>query len=224
MTELFGNILATAGGQDQFNAVLIVGAAIFCGTVGARIFQRLHIPQVVGYVVMGIIIGQPVLGLINGRAISALEPLNLFALGMIGFLVGGELKRQIFVKFGRQVMSILLFEGVAAFLLVGLSSFAVTWYFTDIRTAVAVGVVLGAICTATDPASTTQVLWEYKTRGAVTTMLIAIIALDDALALVLYAIAISVASVFTGTGEVSFVAAMAISLGEIFGSLCLGVG
>jgi Kef-type K+ transport system membrane component KefB len=208
-----------------FNAILILGIAIFGGTVGARIFQRLRIPQVIGYVLIGILLGPMVLKVIKLETVTALEPFNYFALGIIGFLVGGELKREIFVKFGKQALSILIFEGVTAFLLVGLLCFGITYIFTDnLSTAIAIGVVFGAICTATDPASTVQVLWEYKCRGELSTMLLAIVALDDALALFLYAIAVSIASIFTGVGDSSFAVELGHAFMEIAFSLGLGVG
>ena len=219
---MIANILAQGDGQ-HLNVVLIIGIAIFGGTVGARVFQKLRVPQVVGYVFIGILIGEHVLDVISHETVNNFEPLSFFALGIIGFMVGGELKRKLFVKFGRQVITILVFEGVTAFFLVGISSFVITYLFTDFATAIAIGVVFGAICTATDPASTMQVLWEYKARGAVTKMLTAIVALDDALALVLYALAVSIASVFTGMGEVSFLRALSYSLFEVAGSLVLGV-
>ena len=207
---------------EEMNIILLVGIAIFGGTVGARIFHQLNIPRIVGYVAIGIILG-PWLGIISQRTISDLEPFNMFALGIIGFLIGGELKREIFTKFGKQVITILLFEGLAAFFLVGTLSFAITWYFSDWKTALAVGVVFGAICSATDPASTMSVLWECKSRGPLTSMLTAIVALDDALALTLYAICVSVASVVVGHGEVGFLSALLSSFYEIFGSLAIGV-
>ena len=218
------NVLATTLTEGEgLNIILLIGIAIFGGTVGARIFQRLHIPRIVGYVAIGIILG-PLFGVISERTIQDLEPFNMFALGIIGFLIGGELKRDIFVKFGRQVFSILLFEGLAACLLVGAMSFGIMWYFTDWKTALAVAVVFGAICAATDPASTMSVLWEYKTRGPLTSMLTAIVALDDALALVLYTICISVAGVIIGHGETGFFMALLRSFYEIAGSLAVGVG
>jgi Kef-type K+ transport system membrane component KefB len=210
---------ATEGGG--LNIILLIGIAIFGGTVGARIFQRLHIPRIVGYVAIGIILG-PLFGVISERTIQDLEPFNMFALGIIGFLIGGELKRDIFVKFRGQVFSILLFEGLAACLLVGAMSFGIMWYFTDWKTALAVAVVFGAICAATDPASTMSVLWEYKTRGPLTSMLTAIVALDDALALVLYTICISIAGVIIGHGEAGFFPALLRSFYEIVGSLAVG--
>ncbi|MCJ7776699.1 MAG: cation:proton antiporter [Sedimentisphaerales bacterium] len=96
--EFFKNVISLPQG---FNFLLMIGIAIFGGTVGAKMFQKLRIPQVVGYVAIGLVLG-PVLRIISPQAVESLEPFNLFALGIIGFLVGGELKREIFVKFGRQ--------------------------------------------------------------------------------------------------------------------------
>jgi len=218
--EFLGTILSMAG---DINIVLLIGLAIFLGTVGAKIFQRFSVPQIIGYLVVGIILG-PALKMVSAAAVDSLEPFNVFALGIIGFLIGGELKRDVFVKFGRQVFSILLFEGLTAFLLVGVLSFLVMLCFSDWQTALAVGVVFGAICSATDPASTVNVLWEYKTRGPLTTMLTAIVALDDALALLLYITSISIAGVLTGTGDNGGFLALAFEVCyEIAGSLGLGV-
>jgi len=225
MTELLTGILGISAMdsiQHPLNVILILGLAIFGGTVGARIFQRLHIPQIVGYFAVGIILG-PLLGVVSPQTIKTLEPFNTFALGIIGFLIGSELKKDVFVKFGKQVVAILLFEGLIAFVLVGLSSFLVMWYFCDWQTALAVGVVLGAICAATDPASTTNVLWEYKTRGPITSMLTAIVALDDALAMILYMLSVSMAAVLTGRNEVGFSTMLFNSFYEVAGSLGLGV-
>jgi Kef-type K+ transport system membrane component KefB len=218
------DVLATTATEGEgLNIILLIGIAVFGGTVGARIFQRLHIPRIIGYVTIGIILG-PVLGVISEHTIKDLEYINIFALGIIGFLIGGELKRKIFVKFGKQVFTILLFEGLAACLLVGAMSFGIMLYFSDWKTAMAVAVVFGAICAATDPASTMSVLWEYKTRGPLTSMLTAIVALDDALALLLYTICVSVAGVIIGHGEAGFLSAMLRSFYEIAGSLAVGVG
>ncbi len=125
------DVLATTATEGEgLNIILLIGIAIFGGTIGAGIFQRLHIPRIVGFVAIGIILG-PLLGVISEQTIQDLESFNMFALGIIGFLIGGELKRKIFVKFGRQVFSILLFEGLAACLLVGAMSFGIMWYFSD---------------------------------------------------------------------------------------------
>ncbi|MHC4679183.1 MAG: cation:proton antiporter domain-containing protein [Planctomycetota bacterium] len=227
MSESFNAILAQS---DRINLVLLVGIAIFAGTVGAKIIQRLHIPQIIGYIAIGVILG-PVLKIIPAAGpegaedfnLRALEMFNLFALGLIGFLIGGELEREIFVKFGKQVFAILLFEGGLAFFLVGAASFLALSSFYPWQTALAVAIVFGAICAATDPASTVNVLWEYKTRGPLTTMLTAVVALDDALALVLYITSVSLAGFLTGTSEAGFSELLIHSLTELFGSLALGL-
>jgi Kef-type K+ transport system membrane component KefB len=219
MSELLAGISAQS---VDINFVLLIGIAIFFGTVGAKIFQRIHIPQIVGYVTIGIILG-PVLKIISPQTIQAFEPFNLFALGIIGFLIGGELTRDIFLKFGKQVFAILLFEGGVAFLLVVIIGFLALNYFYDWHTALAVAVVFGAICSATDPASTVNILWEYKTRGPLTTMLTTIVALDDVLALVLYITGISLASFLIGHREVGVLPMIFHSLYDVIGSLGLGI-
>jgi len=208
---------------DRTPIILLIGIAIFGGTVGAKIFQRLHIPQILGYIVIGILLG-PILDLVSADTIDALDPFNLLALGIIGFMIGAELKRDTFVKFGKQVFWILVLEGGVAFVLVGGVSFLIMLSFSDWPVALSVGVVFGAICAATDPASTANVLWEYKTRGPLTTMLLAIVALDDGLAMVLYITSISIAGVLTHSGgEAGLVTMLLHGFYEIVGSLGLGV-
>jgi Kef-type K+ transport system membrane component KefB len=220
MVEPLGMILAEG---DNLNIILLIGIAIFCGTAGAKVFQRLRIPQIVGYIAIGIIIG-PLLKIITPSTVESLEPFNLLALGVIGFLIGGELKRDVFVKFGKQVAAILLFEGIAAFVLVwGLSFLALSFFF-GWEIALAVGIIFGAICAATDPASTVSVLWEYKTRGPLTTMLTAVVALDDALALILYMTSVSVAGVLIAHQEVGISSMVFYWFRDIVGSLALGMG
>jgi len=217
--ESLKDILAQTEG---LNLILLIGIAVLAGTVGAKIIQKLHIPQIIGYITIGVILG-PLLDIISPDAIAHLESFNFFALGIIGFLIGGELKRDIFVKFGKQVFTILLLEGGFAFLLVGIAAFLTLNFFYSWQIALAIGVVFGAICSATDPASTVNVLWEYKARGPLTTMLTAIVALDDALALILYITSVSLASFLTGHGESHFLELIFHSIIELAGSLGLGL-
>jgi Kef-type K+ transport system membrane component KefB len=214
-------VLASAEGGT--NLLLMVGVGICAGAVGARLVQALHIPKIVGYITIGVVLG-PLLGIVSEPIVEALEPFNLFALGVVGFLIAGELKRDIFTRFGKQVFAILLFEGGVAFGLVLLLTFAGLICFYDWRLSLAAAAVFGAICAATDPASTVNVLWEYKARGPLTTLLTAIVALDDALALTLYITSVSVAGFLTGHQEAGFFMMMLHSVYEIVGSLVLGAG
>jgi Kef-type K+ transport system membrane component KefB/predicted transcriptional regulator len=218
MFDLLGAISAL---NQHMNFILLIGIAILGGTIGGRIVRRLRIPQIIGYIAIGIVLG-PILNIISQQTVQTLEPFNLFALGVIGFLIGGELKREVFARFGKQVFAILLFEGGVAFLLVLLLSFFALCYLYDWQTALAVGVVFGAICSATDPASTVNILWEYKARGPLTSMLTAIVALDDALALVLYISSVSLAGFLTGSRQGGFWPLIFHSFYEVIGSLALG--
>ena len=103
--------------------LLLFGLAIFGGMFGGYVSQRLRIPQVVGYIAVGLLLGQSGLNLVDAGDIETLESVNLFALGIIGFLVGGELELESFRRYGKQFSWILVSEGLAAFLLVGGSTF-----------------------------------------------------------------------------------------------------
>ncbi|QHI70425.1 cation:proton antiporter domain-containing protein [Tichowtungia aerotolerans] len=201
----------------------IIGLCIFCGVIGAWIFQKLHIPQVVGYIVIGVLIGESGLRLVDHADILALRPFNLFALGLIGFLVGGELHGSIFKKYGKQFTAILLGEGLAAFFMVGTASTLIVQMIChDWVLSLAAGTIFGAIASATDPASTIDVLWEYRTAGVLTSAIVAIVALDDALAMTLYGIGTSAAQMLT-SGEGALGTEMTRVFIELFGAVALGL-
>jgi Kef-type K+ transport system membrane component KefB len=218
------NVLAVAKVEhEHLPALLVVGLAIFFGTIGAKLFQRLRIPQVVGYICIGLLVGRSGLQWIDEAAIENLRPFSFFALGIIGFLIGGELHRDVFRKYGLQFFKILLAEGMGAFLVVGLGTGLLVWLVSgEAGTAVAVGLLFGAIASATAPAATVDVLWEYKAMGVLTTMVFAIVALDDGLALTLYGIASSVADSVTSDGGGAWLALGRIGY-ELLGGAVLGV-
>ena len=193
--------IVESGQPSHLPALLVIGLAVFFGTVGAGVFQKLRIPQVVGYIVIGMLIGRSGLGLLDADSIGRLAPFSFFALGVIGFMVGGELRAEVFKRHGKSFLAILLSEGLGAFLCVTLLTSGFMFALTgEVALSVALGIVLGAISAATAPAATVDVLWEYKTRGILTTTVFAIVALDDGLGLVLYGVSASVADVLLGRG------------------------
>lgn len=203
--------------------VFLLGLILFFGAIGGRLFQKLKIPQVVGYIVIGVIIGSSGLQLLGKDVIAALNPVSTIALSFIGFLVGSELKLNVIKKYGKQFVGILLGESIVPFFVVGIIVTAVYYAFTkDFKTALAIGLVLGAICSATAPAATTDVLKEYRTRGPLTTTVLGIVAMDDAVALILYAIASTIASPLVG-GEVLGLGSQLLGIAkDIFGSVLIG--
>ena len=205
-----------------FGILLILGIGVFGGVLGAWLFQKLRIPQVIGYIAIGLLIGETGFGILKREQLTDLRPFNFLALAVIGFLVGGELERKNFKQFGRQFLGITFGEGLASFLTVGAGAGCLVWFLTgDLRIALATACVLGAISAATDPASTMDVLWENRAKGMLTTSMVSVIALDDALALILYTLGTAAAALLIGSdsslgGMLVYVAT------ELFGSVLLG--
>ncbi len=211
------------------NVILVIGFILFLGTLGGFVFKLLKLPQVVGYIVIGIAIGQTGIHLLSGSIITTLSPVSTIALSFIGFLVGAELKIPILKKYGMQFTSILLFESITPFFTVSIFVAATTFFVTkDIKSSIALGVLLGAISSATAPAATTDVLAENRTKGPLTTTLLGIVALDDAVALILFAIVSTIASGLLGEkslslgaqiGEIAYNITVSSALGVVAGLL-----
>jgi Kef-type K+ transport system membrane component KefB len=220
---IYSLITANVLPGESLNLVLLFGVIIFLGTFGSRLVQKLHIPQVVGCVIVGVILGGDCLNVITHETVDVIKPFTMLALGFIGFMIGGELRGDIFKKYGKQFFIILFSQGIGTFLLVTLGTATAVYLITrQLSVSVAVGLVFGAIASATAPAATTNVLWEYKTRGPLTAAILAIVALDDALALLLYRAAASTAQGLTGMQHSSVLAGIAVLLAEIFGAVLLG--
>ncbi|MFH1753076.1 MAG: cation:proton antiporter, partial [Candidatus Omnitrophota bacterium] len=223
MAEFMDNIISKIS-LIHLNLLLLVGLALFGGIIGGRFFQKLKIPQVLGYIIIGILLGESGLKMVDSSVLKTLAPLNYFALGLIGFMVGGELKKDAFAKYGKSFAWILLCEGITPFVLVTLFVGIIgTALFGPKPSVWALSLLLGAIASATDPASTTSVLKEYRTKGPLTTNLLGIVALDDGLALFLFALASSIAGVLIGHGGDGVFYAIIQPIYEIGGAIAIGV-
>ncbi|OHD22989.1 MAG: hypothetical protein A2Y34_01055, partial [Spirochaetes bacterium GWC1_27_15] len=207
----------------HMNILFLLGIALFGGTIGGRLFQHFKIPQVVSYIVIGIILGESFINFINKEVVNAFEPFSYFALGLIGFMIGGELEFRHFKKSGKQFLYILLFEAITpffiVFILISTVSFLLTGNFTN---SIVFGLLLGSISAATAAAGTTDVLWEYKAKGPLTTTLLGIIALDDILALFLFAISSSISESLI-TKKNSLLIEIALPVYEISVAILIGV-
>lgn len=226
MTFLPGSFLSSLHHLQHFPKVdilLLLGLALFGGSIGGRLFSKIKIPQVVGYIVIGLIVGQSGLNIIDQETIQILQPFSYFALGLIGFMIGGELKKSTLARYGRQFVWILLFEGMTAFVVVTALVSGIGLFFMEPRSALATGLILGAIASATAPAATTDVLWEYKTRGPLTSIILGIVAMDDGLALLLFAMASSIAASLLGSSDGSTAKLFLYPLYDIGGAILLGV-
>ena len=210
--------------EPRLNILILIGLTILLGTAGSRLFKKFRIPQVIAFIIIGLFLGDSVLGIINKQILSSFSFFNIFVLGITGFLIGGELKKEIFEKYGKQFINILLSEGLLAFVLVTLFVVLLGSIFFDNSSFIwALGLLLGSIAAATAPAATTDVLWEYKTRGPLTTTILGIVGLDDGLGLVLFAIASSISLAITGTTAIAIPKILLHILYEIGGSVGIGI-
>jgi Kef-type K+ transport system membrane component KefB len=197
------------------NILLIFGIILFSGLAVGRLFEKIGIPQVVGFIVLGVLLGDSVLSILPTSLLDSFSSLTYIALAFIGFIVGSELKYSAFKKYGKQFFIILVSEGLLAMALVT----TVTTLWTG---NLALGILLGALSSATAPAATVDVLWEYHSKGPLTTTILAIVALDDGLALILYGFAFALAGVLVEGGSLSFHVMLLQPFIEIFGALSLG--
>lgn len=196
---------------------LLFGFLLISGYLVSRLFQGFGVPQVIGYVLLGLLAGESVLNVLNSETLQTFAPLTDLALAMIGFLVGGELKKSIFVKYGKSYFAILFFEGILSMLFVT----GVVWVLLD---NIPLAILLGALASATAPAATVDVIWEYKSRGPLTSTILAIVALDDGLSLFLYGFAMSLATVMVAGGDFSTGNLLLTPLIELGGAAALGIG
>ncbi len=201
----------------SLGAFLTVGIIVVLGFLGARASDVIRIPWVVGYIIIGVVLGTSGFGLISAEVIEAMNVVSLLALALIGFTIGGELQLRELRELGRSITTITFVESGSAFLLVFGTLFLIT---RDVP----LSLIFGALASATAPAATVDVLWQYRSKGPLTTTLFGVVGLDDAAALIIYAFASSIARLsFAGSsGGFEWGSAIGLPLAEIGGSLLLG--
>jgi Kef-type K+ transport system membrane component KefB len=210
------NILEMA--HFEPNVLTMIGLMIAVSFLGSKLFQRVGIPQVVGFIVIGVVLGPSFLNLVPLDLSEQLLFVSEIALGLIGFDIGSHLLFSDLRRLGRSILFILFFESVGTFVLVTGGIYALT---QSLHTAL----IFGALASATAPAATVDVLAEYDAKGPLTTSLLAVVGMDDALALVLYSIAASFAeALLAGSGTPSLLQTLELPLFEIGGSVVLGLG
>jgi Kef-type K+ transport system membrane component KefB len=196
--------------------VLLFGIILLLGLLTGRLSARFGIPQVVGFILCGVLLGNSSLNVLSDHLLNQFIPFTSIALALIGFRVGGDLSRSVFSRYGKQLITIMLAEGLLAMTVVAL---LVSLYTGNL----ALGILLGAMSAATAPAATVDVLWEYRSRGPLTTTILAIVALDDGLALLLYGFALAFADALLLENQLSPKIMLFEPLIEIVGSLTIGL-
>ncbi len=208
--------------------LLSLSVAILAGLMMTRVFKPFKLPSVTAYLIAGVLIGPYVLGRAGIRglgftteeSVSALSAFSDAALAFIAFSIGAEFRMSELKKTGRQAFVIGVFQALSAAILVSGVLLAVAALFPD-RFTVPQALTLGAIATATAPAATLMVVRQYKAKGEVTSLLLPIVALDDAVGLVVFAVLFGISKTLV-TGNADLTAIICNPIIEIVCSLALG--
>lgn len=210
------------------NTLLTVSVALLAGLLMTRAFKPFKLPDVTAYLIAGVLIGPFCLGALNisflgftsQQQVSRLSLVSDVALGFIALSIGNEFRLSELKKIGRQAFTIGIFQAITATVFVDLALLAVHLLMPD-KLSVAQLLTLGAIATATAPAATLMVVRQYKAKGPLTDLLLPIVALDDAVGLIVFAVSFGIAKTLV-SGNLDLISIIVNPIVEIIGSLLLG--
>lgn len=197
------------------NLLLHLSVLLLAGLLGSFLIKFVRLPDVTGYLILGLLVGPSVLGLLDEAAIGQMSAASDIALAFIAFTVGGEFKLSYFKRVGATPIVIAVFE---SFFAVGLVVAGLLLAGFELPFALC----LGSIAAATAPAATVMVIKQYHARGPVTECLLSVVAIDDATALIAFGVATSMAKTLESGAALSLYSALGSPLLEVGASLLLG--
>lgn len=202
----------------EWNLLYYAGIILLTGLVFGKIISYLKLPYVTGYLVGGIIIGPAVLKFVPHDAASSFGIITEAALGFIAFSIGSEFNLQQLKKTGVGVVIITVLEALFAVVCVDL---AMVFIF---KRSFEFSIILGAIAAATAPAATVMVIRQYKAKGPLVDTLLKVVAMDDAIGIVVFSISIAIAQSMDGSGRGSLLSQAILKPSkEILGAALLGI-
>ncbi len=168
------------------HTLFYIAIAMIAGLLLTRVVKLIKLPNVTGYLVAGLLIGPYCFKLINADALAALDVITIAALGFIAFSIGSEFKLAHLKAIGGKILIITACEALGAVILVDTA--LILFGFP-----VPMALCFGAIAAATAPAATLLVVRQYRAKGELTSTLLPVVAMDDAIGLIAYALSVSVA-------------------------------
>ncbi|MBQ8503017.1 MAG: cation:proton antiporter [Clostridia bacterium] len=209
--------------------LLSIAVALSAGLLMSRVVKPLKLPAVTGYLIAGILIGPYCLGQIGFSGlgftshdeVAALSVMNDMALGFIAFAIGDEFRLSQLKHTGKQATIIGVLQACITTVVVDAILIGLHFILGEDKLPLSSAIILGAIASATAPAATLMVVRQYKAKGKLTNLLLPIVALDDAVGLVIFAISFGVAKALV-SGEVNLVSIIVDPLVEIVVSLVIG--
>ena len=196
------------------NILFALAIAMAVGMAMTRLIKLIHLPNVTAYLIAGLLVGPYVLKVLTPEMNSELAIISDVALGFIAYSIGSEFKLSYIKEIGAKPMVITAFEGCVASLLVFLTLLA-------LGQPLPMCLALGAIAAATAPAATLMVVRQYKAKGELTDLLLPIVALDDAVGLIVFAVSFGIAKAIN-CGNYDMVSILVEPLLEIVFSVLLG--
>ncbi len=208
--------------------LLCLSICLFAGLMLSRVAKIFKLPAVTAYLVAGILVGPYVLGSFHvpGIGFTSMGDIKAYdiipdvALGFIAFLIGNEFRISQLKQIGKQATVIGIFQALVTCVLVDAVLIGVHFVFPD-KLSLPGAIILGAVATATAPAATLMVVKQYKAKGPVTDILLPIVALDDAVGLVVFAISFGIAKAFL-MGSVDIISILIEPILEVVLSILLG--
>ena len=208
--------------------LLAIAVAILGGLLMTRLVKPFKLPDVTAYLIAGVLIGPyclgalgiPGFGFVSSEALEVLAIMGEVALGFIAFAIGNEFRMSELKKTGKQAFVVGIVQAFAAAILVDIALLLIHVIWPDKLTA-SQAITLGAIATATAPAATLMVVKQYKAKGELTKLLLPVVALDDAVGLVVFAVSFGIARTIQ-SGSVELISILLNPLIEIVLSLALG--
>ena len=209
-------------------SLLNIAIALLAGLLMTRVFNLWNLPDVTAFLTAGLMIGPcglgrlgiPGLGFPSYESVEALSLINDVAMGFIAFSIGTEFRLESLQKTGKQAFVIGVVQALMATALVDLAMCALHFYMPELLSLPA-AITLGAIATATAPAATLMVVRQYKAKGELTDLLLPIVALDDAVGLIVFAVSFGIARAML-LGNIDPLSIIAGPLGKILASGILG--
>ena len=214
--------------MTQTSSILLsLSIAMLAGLLLSRIVKKLQLPAVTAYLIAGIIIGPFVLGAIGidgigitGNQIHGLSIISDVALGFIAFAMGNEFRLAHLKDIGKQATVIGIFQAIFTTIVVDAFLIVLHLLMPD-KLSLSAAIVLGAVATATAPAATLMVIKQYKAKGPLTEILLPVVALDDAVGLVVFAVSFGIAKSIN-TGAIDILSVVLEPLLEVVCSIILG--
>ncbi|MDO5734233.1 MAG: cation:proton antiporter [Eubacteriales bacterium] len=197
-------------------ALYYIAVLIFGGLIFARLVGKLNLPDVTGYLLAGLVLGPWVSGLLPESAVSSLGIISQVALSLIAFSIGNEMKIDNLKRLGSGILIVTICEALGAFFVVTAGLILI------FKSSVSFALVLGSIACATAPASTLLVIKQYRAKGELVDVLLPVVALDDAVCIMVFGIASSVARSLTSGEELQYLPMLLNPLKDIVLAVLLG--